>query len=587
MAMEKPLVTVSGKKTLFRSDFRERVSSNVPEEGVEWKRRLDSSSRFVYIDVNFIDFSPDKKPAPTEQDSINTTDTLSIELDVEEEPRVKVDDANDSAKLSAPPKSPSQSERNEIRQQSNEAFFQTRLLGRPILHTYWADKTDLEGANQKSQFDDWIGQVQASSCTEWAIIIIEDGESASFLDRMKKAIRQRIGQSDSDRWLTLRNQDESSYKNFILRFRNILMASFSKQIELFEEQLRVQREMRFDEDFDFFSYLSMQEELANAFEFLTLYDEALVQYDLLDALFTEYISSPAFKKDPLFDKWTKFNIWPGLCLNLKSSHQKNLKRKIAEKNVGLLEMKNYIFAKQCDFWFCLNQPWQVTSKAEKWLQDCICEHVNLNIVPLSSPQLTCWSYISALEVLMRCECYTNDTENYSIHTVGIWNFARRKLIQLGYMSHRMPSMDFNEDHTKFIAELLSGLGPDPHDGVSYQKNEMSPQARLREALSGTDNFSNQLIEISELTITINKHIGRKRHALLVGKELADYYMNKNNFIRAVPFLVDMGRLLEAEKWEPLLDDVQKCISKCHQSNSETKESQDDRVLASAAAELSL
>lgn len=42
-----------------------------------------------------------------------------------------------------------------------------------------------------------------------------------------------------------------------------------------------------------FNFYQQQEELAFAFEMLGLYDEALVQYDELDALFTQFVLNSA------------------------------------------------------------------------------------------------------------------------------------------------------------------------------------------------------------------------------------------------------------------------------------------------------
>jgi hypothetical protein len=53
---------------------------------------------------------------------------------------------------------------------------------------------------------------------------------------------------------------------------------------------------------------------------------------------------------------------------------------------------------------------------------------------------------------------------------------------------------------------------------------MSPQGRLKEALSGQEAFLKHYLEISELTMGTYKHIGRMRFARLIGKELAQLYL---------------------------------------------------------------
>lgn len=629
MRIEKPLVTVSGKKILFKSSLNQRIVQDLPNEGLEWRRRLDSNTKSVYIDVDFVDFDVDEVERSSErlaglviepventlnlsqtnddQDSIGNSASSSIQVNLDDEPTVTIE-TNQSESLYSNNAIPnSQKQQHDI----SQAFFNRKLLGRPILHTYWADKTDFEDENQKGQFDEWIGKVQASNCTEWAIIIIEDGDfkaqlgtaifksklqsttsqtntsttsnsstshstsSSSFLDRVKKGLSTMFqSDSNSDRWLTLINQDrqpdskaQESYDNFIRKLRNIIMASFSKQIELFEEQLRVRREMRNDKSWNFFTYFLMQEELAFAFEFLTLFDEALVQYDLLDALFSEYISSPGFNKeeDPFYQQWTSFMSWPGLCLDLTNKHSESMRQRIVDSKASLLDFRNYLFAKQCDLMLLQNQPWRVAASANIFLQNCIREHEYLEIrTPAGA--LTCWCFVSALEVLQKCECYncTSTMENYSLHTVDIWNCARRKLLELGMLTNQVPGLKFTPDNAKHIEQLQEGLGPDPHGGVSYQNEETSPQARLVDALAGQNQFAKHLIDISELTLGTYKHIGRFRHALLLGKELADFHMVQGNPSRALPFLVDFEKSLETERWMPLMQDIKLLIRKCKQ-----------------------
>ena len=53
--------------------------------------------------------------------------------------------------------------------------------------------------------------------------------------------------------------------------------------------MREQRERRQERGWSFNAYFLLQEELAFMFEMLGLYDDALVQYDELDALFTQFI----------------------------------------------------------------------------------------------------------------------------------------------------------------------------------------------------------------------------------------------------------------------------------------------------------
>ena len=53
--------------------------------------------------------------------------------------------------------------------------------------------------------------------------------------------------------------------------------------------MRAQREKRNDPKWNFCDYFLLQEELSFVYEMLGVFDEALVQYDELDALFTQFV----------------------------------------------------------------------------------------------------------------------------------------------------------------------------------------------------------------------------------------------------------------------------------------------------------
>jgi hypothetical protein len=57
--------------------------------------------------------------------------------------------------------------------------------------------------------------------------------------------------------------------------------------------MRERRERRQEPNWTYSSYFLLQEELAFMFEMLGCYEDALVQYDELDALFTQFVLNHA------------------------------------------------------------------------------------------------------------------------------------------------------------------------------------------------------------------------------------------------------------------------------------------------------
>ena len=75
----------------------------------------------------------------------------------------------------------------------------------------------------------------------------------------------------------------------LTRVRTLLLQSYNKNLGRFEEYMRTQRERRVEPGWNFCQFFLLQEELAFMFEMLGLFEDSLVQYDELDALFTQFL----------------------------------------------------------------------------------------------------------------------------------------------------------------------------------------------------------------------------------------------------------------------------------------------------------
>ena len=161
---------------------------------------------------------------------------------------------------------------------------------------------------------------------------------------------------------------------------------------------------------------------------LSLYDEALVQYDELDALFSQFvINSNAGPMPHWLAKLAQHSDqWHGLCLS--SIVHKDLRQRLRSADITLIELRNYLFGRQSELLFLLNKPWELASRALPFLQNCVNE---LNILEISVTEggIACWVFLSALEILHKCERYSDSSQmdSYSRHTVGLWSYARNKV----------------------------------------------------------------------------------------------------------------------------------------------------------------
>ena len=198
----------------------------------------------------------------------------------------------------------------------------------------------------------------------------------------------------------------------------------------YEDHIRAQREKRNSQHWDFFHFFLAQEELAFAFELLGLFDEALVQYDELDALFSQFILNSNVGNIPswLRSLSERCNVWHGLCLSNQLCFK--LRARLQSSQGNLLDLRNYLFARQCELLLLQHKPWEVASRSLQFLQNSVNEFKILEI-KLMPGAISCWVYLSALEILLKCERYNDSSQMdaYSRYTIGIRAYAREKVGQ--------------------------------------------------------------------------------------------------------------------------------------------------------------
>lgn len=85
------------------------------------------------------------------------------------------------------------------------------------------------------------------------------------------------------------SRTQESWNAFLTKLRTLLLMSFTKNLGKFEDDMRTLREKRTEPGWSFCEYFMVQEELAFVFEMLQQFEDALVQYDELDALFSQYV----------------------------------------------------------------------------------------------------------------------------------------------------------------------------------------------------------------------------------------------------------------------------------------------------------
>ncbi|KAF0884262.1 TPC10 protein, partial [Crocuta crocuta] len=513
----------AGDQNLFTSIYP-TLSQQLPREPMEWRRSYGRAPKMIHLESNFVQFKEELLP-----------------------------------------------------KDGNKA-----LLTFPFLHIYWTECCDTEvyKATVKDDLTKWQNVLKAHSSVDWLIVVVENDAKkknktnilprASIVDK----IRNDFCNKQSDRCVVLSDplkdssRTQESWNAFLTKLRTSLLMSFTKNLGKFEDDMRTLREKRTEPGWSFCDYFMVQEELAFVFEMLQQFEDALVQYDELDALFSQYVVNFGAGDGAT---WLTFfcqpvKSWNGLILRKPIDMEK--RELIQRQEATLLDLRSYLFSRQCTLLLFLQRPWEVAQRALALLHSCVQE---LKLLEVSVPPgaLDCWVFLSCLEVLQRIEgcCDRAQVDANIAHTVGLWGYATEKLKSLGYLCGLVSEKGPNSEDLNRIVDLLAGLGAERPETANTAQ---SPYKKLKEALSSVEAFEKHYLDLSHAAIEMHTSIGRLRSAKFVGKDLAEFYMRKKSPQKAEVYLQGALKNYLAEGWALPITHTRKQLAECQKHLGQTE-----------------
>lgn len=509
----KPILTYSGDGNLF-SSLQSLLLQSLPQEPAEWRRSYGRPVKSVYVGASFIPFK--KEILPKEG--------------------------------------------------------QWQLIQQPIFHIYWTECADVDVYKSavRDDIEHWLKTLQQHNINDWMIVLVETYDikkSNKLLPRttVLDKIRSDFASKHGDRCISvinpIRSESKSadSWRGLLSRVRLLLLSAYNRTLIRFEEVIRDQRERRNEQGWSFSQYFLLQEEMAFVLEMLGIYDEALVQYDELDALFTQFVLNTNVGENPawLNNFHGALESWSGVVLSQTvNQSQRTLLR---SGQISLLEFRSYLFSRQCAMLLLTFKPWEIAQRSLPFLHNCVQE---LDILELSAPPgaVACWVFLCCLEVLHTCERFNDSgqVEAYSLYTASLWAYARDKLRDLGNLCGLMPGHEPSSEQLHTVVLLSAGMGDSPPNGT-----QPSPTDKLKEALSSKEAFRKHYLELAELAMGTYKHIGRIRSARLIGQDLAAFYLSLGEPHKAVVFLSDALSTCEEENWKKLAASTRLSLASCY------------------------
>ncbi|CAB3233344.1 unnamed protein product [Arctia plantaginis] len=496
----KPIVTCAGDWNLFCTLEAPLVAA-IPQDSCEWRRSYGRATKSVYLEASFIKYNKDK------------------------------------------------------------VLSELNLLKKPILHIYWTDCVDIEyyKTTLREDIETWHKQLDA--VTDWMIVLVETYDirktnkllpRTTVLDKIKGDFGVK---QTEDRFITVINPIKSearsaeSWRSLVAKIRHFILVAYNKSLIKFEEHMREQREKRNDPEWDFCKYFILQEQLAFVLEMLGLYDEALVQYDELDALFSQFVLNSNVTESPKWLDTFKQPVTSWQAVRLTALVPQQLRELIIKRKASLLDFRSYLFQRQSAMLLPSSKPWEIASRCLTTVHNTL---VELQLLGASAVEgaAACWAQLACAETLRACErlaANNNALDMCTAMQAPLLHNAKDKLHELGKLCGLLPgSPEPSSEQLHLVVMLSAGMG----DSEANNQHP-TPTDRLKEALCSKTCFQQYYLELAELAMGTYKHIGRLRFARLIGRDLASFYSELGETGKAVVFLMDALRSYEEQGWKDL------------------------------------
>lgn len=467
---------------------------------------------------------------------------------------------------------------------------------------YVTECTDIDTYRNsvKEEIDRWLRVLTTYSVTDWMILLVETVDvkkTKNILPRTTVLDKMRLdfGAKHADRCISVLNpikfevKATESFRCLLNRIRHLMLVGYNKNITKYEELIRTNREKRTQDGWSFVQYFVLQEKLAFVLDMLGLHSEALVQYDELDAMFSQFVLNSRFGvAEPWLAAFERLPIVQFHGITLNEAAIERSRQKIIANDASLLEFRSYMFARQAVLLRSADQHWQIAERLLPFVFGTLRE---IDALKMEYPDgsLACWQIICALEVLGICDhqaAEAKDLSNIFQYTAPIWNVAKDKLHELGKLCGLLPGSTPTSEQLHIVVQLSSGIGdniPDeepPVAGLERPPPSHSPGGRkvqpkqsttdrLKEALGSNNAFQKLFLELSELAISNYKHVSRLRSARLVGLDLGNFYCTLAEPQKAVSFFTDLLRELKTENWNYLASQTLLELASCYRKMNDS------------------
>ncbi|KAG0265540.1 hypothetical protein BG011_004568 [Mortierella polycephala] len=234
------------------------------------------------------------------------------------------------------------------------------LLQNPYLNLYFVNCEDNETyrTTVRQHIKDWLQLVIQKKNQEWLIVHISSQEGARAAKFLRSSVFDRIKMAQV-RMADTEMSEMELWADFTEKVKEGIVTSFDQNVLTFEEDIRRLDSQRQMPGWNYCKFFILKEGLTNAYEMMNLHDDALRQYDELEASFFQILRDNAL---------TWYGKFGGMQEGDEDANLLDLDRKpyrdlIMQNTISVFDFRTYLFARQCNLLFRLRRPVEICHRA--------------------------------------------------------------------------------------------------------------------------------------------------------------------------------------------------------------------------------
>lgn len=432
------------------------------------------------------------------------------------------------------------------------------ILERPLLNLYIVVCEDHEAYKNsvRKQIKDWHSIVVQRKSQEWLILYMDRSDmkapapsffqvKASVLDKIKADFNI----DKRDRCVQIAwspNFDNPSvWVDVITKIKDGLLSAFDATVMQKEDEVRRSESQRQMPGWNFCTFFILKESLASSFEGVGLYDDALLQYDELEASFYQVLREKNLS-------WFGTLISPSPnddSMPLLSTTKKPYRDLILANTISVFDFRIYLLARQCNLLGKMGRVVEIGRKSSAFLS-AFGKRLLDTKETIPTGFVESWVYSSALSVVDQCDRWASELQldensgtTFDAIKGELLELARHQLDTIGVQLRYLPMKPPFSTSSFLPPEHLSR----PVDPSEYSIS----QSELLASIKDEEAFYDLYIRVTNRAIERYAKARRRKFALKLHGSLAALDVHRSRLPAALQTFTSLPAHYAPHGWTSL------------------------------------